>query len=84
MIERLRWLHVHVVTPGLDDVRNWWAELREQREWVRRDVERRERERNERILSNFARRKHFECPHDDYLCARYGCPDDPRWTGDRK
>lgn len=68
----LRWFWVHVGAPGLDDLRNWWRELREQREWIRRDV--RERERRERYV----------CPHQDYLCDKYGCPDDPRWTGDRR
>jgi len=25
----------------------------------------------------------YVCPHNDYLCDKYGCPDDPNWTGDR-
>lgn len=27
-------------------------------------------------------REPFECPHDDSLCRKYGCPDDPNWHGD--
>jgi hypothetical protein len=27
--------------------------------------------------------KRFECPHDDPLCKRYGCLDDPKYIGDR-
>jgi hypothetical protein len=69
-VNPLRWLYVHELAPRLDEWRNRRAQ--------------RERERNERIMSNFAQRKRFECPHDDYLCARYGCPDDPNWKGDRK
>lgn len=27
----------------------------------------------------------FTCPHEgDYLCDKYGCPDDPNWRGDRR
>lgn len=24
------------------------------------------------------------CPHNDPLCTKYGCPDDPKWRGDRR
>ena len=24
----------------------------------------------------------FECTHNDSLCDKYGCPDDPNWKGD--
>ncbi len=26
----------------------------------------------------------YVCSHDDPLCDRYGCLDDPNWAGDRK
>lgn len=47
--------------------------------------ERRDRERVRRDLAAFeARNRHFVCPHNDRLCDRYGCPDDPDWRGDRR
>lgn len=56
----------------LRDVARWWSE--------RRDLRRRERE----LAREFEhRRARFRCPHDDYLCDKYGCPDDPSWAGDR-
>lgn len=24
----------------------------------------------------------FECTHNDSLCSKFGCPDDPNWKGD--
>ena len=44
---------------------------------------RRDRERVARDLAAFAERNRVGCEHD-YLCAKYGCPDDPSWKGDRK
>lgn len=51
-------------------LRDWWRERREEREWVRQHVH------------EFNRRNGL-CRHDDPLCRRYGCPDDPSWRGDR-
>jgi hypothetical protein len=53
----------------------WWVnEFRRARE---RGANRREHEAW--LAMNFV------CPHDgDYLCRKYGCPDDPSWKGDRK
>lgn len=53
------------------DLVDWWRELRHQRDWIKRDVERAKRA------------ERFRCPHDDYLCDKYGCPNDPTWKGDR-
>jgi hypothetical protein len=45
---------------------------------------------SQRIKCRAARRKAareeepFRCPHSDPLCARYGCPEDPAWRGDRR
>lgn len=50
-------------------LREWWRDRRD-RKWV--DLQ----------VSEFTRRN-FKCPHDDYLCDKYGCPDDPSWRGDR-
>lgn len=27
-------------------------------------------------------RSKYVCEHNDSLCRRYGCPDDPNWKGD--
>ena len=32
-------------------------------------------------VHEFSRRNDL-CQHDDPLCRRYGCPDDPNWKGD--
>lgn len=47
------------------------------RRWLRR---------NDKPVMKRALREQVEryrCPHDDYLCDRYGCPDAPTWKGDR-
>lgn len=63
----MKWLPSNLFA-GIAD---WWRELRHQREWIKLDVERaKERER-------------FRCPHNDFLCDKYGCPEDPNWKGDR-
>lgn len=49
--------------------------------WV---AERRARRQLERDARAFDARVRFVCPHDDYLCDKYGCPEDPGWKGDRK
>lgn len=52
---------------------SWWVnEFRR-----RREPRAREREREA------YRAARFTCPHNDYLCDKYGCPDDPNWRGDR-
>jgi hypothetical protein len=55
----------------------WVTEWRERRRWSREQKQRVARE-----LRAFAERN-FTCPHGDYLCDKYGCPDDPNWKGDR-
>lgn len=53
-------------------LREWWQWRRRDQRWVEEQVR------------EFRRRNNFTCPHDDYLCDKYGCPDDPNRTGDRK
>jgi hypothetical protein len=52
---------------------------------ARRWSEWRDRRRRERELVRELRhaRARFRCSRSDYLCGKYGCPDDPTWTGDR-
>lgn len=60
---------------------SWLARLRD---WV--DPYWRERRELERALRRDSLDHvdlRYVCPHDDPLCDKYGCPDDPNWKGDR-
>ncbi len=78
----MRWLPSNPLAAIVD----WWRDRRRRRRRPQRlelpthysDVD------NEWIdarIHEFSRRNNL-CRHDDPLCRKYGCPDDPSWKGD--
>lgn len=67
----MAWLRQLTRVDHVANLVQWWRERRAEREWIKRDVH------------QAKHRARFRCPHDDYLCDKYGCPDDPGWRGDR-